>query len=741
MSLQNINTYTYSPGFQLGQYHNAVLCISGNVQNLYLDGTLIATKTGTTNVLANYSTINQILIGCAGDKSSGFSGYLDDFRMYNYTLNQAQVSNLYVNRNIVAYYPFDNSLNGQTPNYATLTYDANIVGNAATISTSTNSYKIGNGALQLTNTGSAKSYVTSSSGFSTSATNGISISLWFKTTGVSSTRMRLFDLCTALGSQGILVDISGTNQILAGYNGYVAPVVVTYTSFDLVNQYVLNGNTFGSLTNSNNATNTATYTATTGLTGTYILSGSSRYNDDNNIMNCFRNAGITGAYSTNPATLAWTPSNPLTTTTISTTYNTNQTIIGDWIQIQLPSQIIANNYNFSGITDGGGIGAPNGWILLGSNNGTTWTSIDNQTTRDYVYPTTVNIINQVQNPITSNTTSYSYYRLVLTKCSRNHPFLSNFNVQGTIPSTVTGGVIDALSSSTKTAMLYSGTGASLSAGAFGTKLLYGSYTGPVMTIRRSSDSVTADFYANTTGTLGTAVGGTGTSLSSWLSTATAYVTKWWDQTGNSNHATQTNTGKQPTFNTTNKNIVFTARNQTDFDYFDLPNGSCPYGNTNYTYIVKFSTTNLYGFVIGCGPNPAVGGSSPSGDGYGLGRNNTSGYQDNWWSSASAFINPTGYADNNVVGNMYNGSTKYITANGNLLGSQAASGRNQSSNYNAIGTFGGWYQAIGHNSNGTGAGTGTVEFLYILPLYLANGNADKVLMESTTTYAPIVPVSL
>lgn len=74
MSLQNINTYTYSPGFQLGQYHNAVLCISGNVQSLYLDGTLIATKTGTTNVLANYSTINQILIDVLEINHPGFQG-------------------------------------------------------------------------------------------------------------------------------------------------------------------------------------------------------------------------------------------------------------------------------------------------------------------------------------------------------------------------------------------------------------------------------------------------------------------------------------------------------------------------------------------------------------------------------------------------------------------------------------------------------------------------------------------
>jgi hypothetical protein len=135
--------------------------------------------------------------------------------MYNYTLNASQVSNLYLNRNMIAYYPFDNSLNNQTPNYTTLSYDATFVGNA-TISTSS---LIGVGALQITNTtgSTIKSYVSSSSGFSTSSINGLSVSLWFKASGVSSTRMRLFDLCTALGTQGISVDISGTNQILSGF--------------------------------------------------------------------------------------------------------------------------------------------------------------------------------------------------------------------------------------------------------------------------------------------------------------------------------------------------------------------------------------------------------------------------------------------------------------------------------------------------------------------------------------------
>lgn len=222
MSLQSINSYTYTPGFQLGQYHNAVLCISGNVHSIYLDGVLVSSTTTPTNILSNYSTINNILVGCAGDKSCGFTGYLDDFRIYNYGFNATQVSNLYSNRNIVSYYKFDNSLNGAIPNYTTLNYDGQLVGNADIINITSN-YVLGKSALSLTNTSTA-SYLTSNTGFATSVTNGMAISLWFKATGVSGSRMRLFDLCTSLGTKGISVDISGTNGIVAGYNGYVAPI-------------------------------------------------------------------------------------------------------------------------------------------------------------------------------------------------------------------------------------------------------------------------------------------------------------------------------------------------------------------------------------------------------------------------------------------------------------------------------------------------------------------------------------
>lgn len=146
------------------------------------------------------------------------------------------------------------------------------------------------------------------------------------------------------------------------------------------------------------------------------------------------------------------------------------------------------------------------------------------------------------------------------------------------------GPIDYLSSTTKTAMLNNGT--TLSAGAYGVRLLYSKYSGPVMTIRRSSDSASSDFYVDANGNLGTGYLASGTSLTTWLNGATAYVTQWWDQTGNSNHATQSTTANQPTYNTTNNYITFPTN-----AFFNLPSGTHPYGDNEYTYITKYNSSS------------------------------------------------------------------------------------------------------------------------------------------------------
>jgi hypothetical protein len=130
-------------------------------------------------------------------------------------------------------------------------------------------------------------------------------------------------------------------------------------------------------------------------------------------------------------------------------------------------------------------------------------------------------------------------------------------------------------------------GKSAAKGLYALKRLYTTYTGPIMTIRRSSDDVTVDFYSDNPGNLGTAVGGTGTSLATWLGANTAYVTKWWDQSGVGNHATQTSTVSQPIFDLANFQMDFKTTR-----YFDLPDGTVPSGNTNYT--VTYSHNNAPG---------------------------------------------------------------------------------------------------------------------------------------------------
>ena len=170
--------------------------------------------------------------------------------------------------------------------------------------------------------------------------------------------------------------------------------------------------------------------------------------------------------------------------------------------------------------------------------------------------------------------------------------------------------MNTLSTDTKTAMLYSGT--RLQSGAFGVRLLNSTYTGPVMQIRAGVSGTPTDFYAPKDGSTGvnSLATSSGTTLASFLSGATAYVTKWYDQTGNSNHGVWVGAGSQPqpppsnyfggtvtlptyppTFNTTTNVIDFT-----NGGYFKLPDSSFPLGNTPYSYISKptisgFSTSN------------------------------------------------------------------------------------------------------------------------------------------------------
>ena len=81
--------------FSNGEYYHAVLSISGTTHTLYLDGSMVAQNTNAGNIFSAYSSFNQLNIGCDGSMQYGFSGKVDDFRIYTRPLLQTDVSLLY----------------------------------------------------------------------------------------------------------------------------------------------------------------------------------------------------------------------------------------------------------------------------------------------------------------------------------------------------------------------------------------------------------------------------------------------------------------------------------------------------------------------------------------------------------------------------------------------------------------------------------------------------------------------
>lgn len=79
-----------------------------------------------------------------------------------------------------------------------------------------------------------------------------------------------------------------------------------------------------------------------------------------------------------------------------------------------------------------------------------------------------------------------------------------------------------------------------------TRRLSSTYTGFILKVRRGSDNIEKDFYADKFGNIRDGVGGTsGTTLYTWLNGATGYVTTWYDQSGNGYNWTQPTTTSQP----------------------------------------------------------------------------------------------------------------------------------------------------------------------------------------------------
>ena len=158
------------------------------------------------------------------------------------------------------------------------------------------------------------------------------------------------------------------------------------------------------------------YSARTDTSSSYTVSNSTAgYTYANGTYNTLTSGAFAGGYYsyypfnnyTNNGDPSWSSTNNWsggTNTNFSTSVTSVGTVYGPWIQIQLPY----TSYLFSyAIRTRGTNGVPKAWYIVGSNDGTTWTVIDNQT--NAISTTNTTTYNSFNTP----TTAYSYYRMII----------------------------------------------------------------------------------------------------------------------------------------------------------------------------------------------------------------------------------------------------------------------------------------------------------------------------------------
>jgi hypothetical protein len=252
---------------------------------------------------------------------------------------------------------------------------------------------------------------------------------------------------------------------------------------------------------------------------------------------------------------------------------------------------------------------PYQWVVAGSNDGTTWTTVDVETGITWTSAT--------QTFTTTSTTPYLYFRMI-------------------VQAIQTGGQ----------------TNQPVNIGQW--------------TLNGSNASWNTDFYADRLGNLLTAPV-TGQRLANWLGGATGYVTTWYDQSGRGNHMSCSSTGIQPKIDTTNGWLDF--KTSAYFDTSANPaSGPVPYSNTmNYTIICRHNTIgNSPGGICGCSNAAPKFNTQNYTNNF---RRAGSAYQSYWYNNDQSGGT---YSTGNKVTFKWDGTNRYIYGNGTLQSTQASS---------------------------------------------------------------------
>jgi hypothetical protein len=77
-----------------------VYSISGTTHTIFLDNSAIAINASAGNIFTNYQNISNLFIGTAGDLSYGYTGLIDEFKIFNRALTTSDVSAIYNSANV-----------------------------------------------------------------------------------------------------------------------------------------------------------------------------------------------------------------------------------------------------------------------------------------------------------------------------------------------------------------------------------------------------------------------------------------------------------------------------------------------------------------------------------------------------------------------------------------------------------------------------------------------------------------
>jgi len=540
------------------------------------------------------------------------------------------VSNLFnfpaVDPSLVLYYPFDSSLNSQTPNFAsgTAVYDASFVGNVI-ITKTANSFITGLGDLSLNNTMAsniATNYVVSENTFDLAPSGGLTISFWVACNGVANTTSTA--VCLPLNNTGakLEIDIFGSNMIYSNVttyfsNGYNSNQALM--DFSGNNMYVPNFYTntiIQTNLNTGKIVNTSFISASlsqpiqciiynnvmyvlnlnvsnaSGYISTYNLSTGAVINaalvSVNTYVNFFKIYGGFIYVSNAVQVQQYNLSTGVVTSWIVPSLNGSICfdISGNYMYIAqyYNSTVVQVNLTTAAVTNstwltlyGGIVGGIGGLIIYGN-----YMYISNFTNR------TITKVNLVNAGIVSSSWASGFTNVYSMNIYNNYLYAFDGGTQSISKLDLPVSDFNELVFNNSLITTYNYNTAAKCTICYSMRLIISSYGGPIINVTRSSDSARSDFYTDPSQTYFTSgYNNTGISYSTWIGASTAYVNIWYDQSGKGNHAIQTTAINRPQITTQNSKYAINFLNSgSNVTYLNITTPIQP--NTIFTYFYPTS---------------------------------------------------------------------------------------------------------------------------------------------------------